>query len=192
MCSRGAFVSESKNFVEKDLETSVAGRSFMITGANSGIGKAAAMAIAKKGAFVMRANIAVTLNHVFLSDYLFCRGKKSILLSVFDYEYNFLILLYIQVVQSTWSAETKTKQKKPELRLSKILETKYVCVFVKDFWLMINIQCTSWADKPKVVEPNSYNLCTTIYLCSSGTKPYWNASRFYLHAKYIFTCWMFW
>lgn len=76
MCSRGAFVSESKNFVEKDLETSVAGRSFMITGANSGIGKAAAMAIAKKGAFVMRANIAVTLNHVFLSDYLFCRGKN--------------------------------------------------------------------------------------------------------------------
>uniref|UniRef100_A0A8C1ZSV3 Flj13639 n=1 Tax=Cyprinus carpio TaxID=7962 RepID=A0A8C1ZSV3_CYPCA len=38
----------SKNFVEKDLETSVAGRSFMITGANSGIGKATAMAIAKK------------------------------------------------------------------------------------------------------------------------------------------------
>lgn len=35
--------------MEKDLEVSVAGRAFMITGANSGIGKAAAMAIAKKG-----------------------------------------------------------------------------------------------------------------------------------------------
>uniref|UniRef100_A0A8C7YAA6 Dehydrogenase/reductase 12-like a n=1 Tax=Oryzias sinensis TaxID=183150 RepID=A0A8C7YAA6_9TELE len=42
----------SKRFVEKDLDVSVAGRSFMITGANSGIGKAAAMAIAKKGGTV--------------------------------------------------------------------------------------------------------------------------------------------
>uniref|UniRef100_A0AAY4APF1 Uncharacterized protein n=1 Tax=Denticeps clupeoides TaxID=299321 RepID=A0AAY4APF1_9TELE len=41
-----------KHFVEKDLETSVAGRSFIITGANSGIGKATAMAIAKKGGTV--------------------------------------------------------------------------------------------------------------------------------------------
>uniref|UniRef100_A0A8C7Y8D1 Dehydrogenase/reductase 12-like a n=1 Tax=Oryzias sinensis TaxID=183150 RepID=A0A8C7Y8D1_9TELE len=44
--------SPSKRFVEKDLDVSVAGRSFMITGANSGIGKAAAMAIAKKGGTV--------------------------------------------------------------------------------------------------------------------------------------------
>ncbi|XP_026137442.1 dehydrogenase/reductase SDR family member 12-like [Carassius auratus] len=47
--TKGGFLSASKNFVEKDLETSMAGRSFMITGANSGIGKATAMAIAKKG-----------------------------------------------------------------------------------------------------------------------------------------------
>ncbi|XP_049432916.1 DHRS-12_like_SDR_c-like domain-containing protein [Epinephelus fuscoguttatus] len=47
--TRNAFLSASKRFVEKDLEVSVAGRSFMITGANSGIGKATAMAIAKKG-----------------------------------------------------------------------------------------------------------------------------------------------
>uniref|UniRef100_A0A8B9H9U2 Si:ch211-165b10.3 n=1 Tax=Astyanax mexicanus TaxID=7994 RepID=A0A8B9H9U2_ASTMX len=37
--------------VTKDLDVSVVGRSFMITGANSGIGKEAAMAIAKKGLF---------------------------------------------------------------------------------------------------------------------------------------------
>ncbi|KAM9812212.1 DHRS-12_like_SDR_c-like domain-containing protein [Syngnathus typhle] len=47
--TRNAFESASKRFVEKDLEVSLAGRSFMITGANSGIGKATAMAIAKRG-----------------------------------------------------------------------------------------------------------------------------------------------
>ncbi|XP_076833528.1 DHRS-12_like_SDR_c-like domain-containing protein [Brachyhypopomus gauderio] len=47
--TKGAFESTSKTFVEKDVEVSLAGRSYMITGANSGIGKAAAMILAKKG-----------------------------------------------------------------------------------------------------------------------------------------------
>uniref|UniRef100_A0A8C5APP9 Dehydrogenase/reductase 12-like a n=1 Tax=Gadus morhua TaxID=8049 RepID=A0A8C5APP9_GADMO len=50
--TKNAFISASKRFVEKDLEVSMAGRSFMITGANSGIGRATAMAIAKKGGTV--------------------------------------------------------------------------------------------------------------------------------------------
>ncbi|KAK0134284.1 Dehydrogenase/reductase SDR family member 12 [Merluccius polli] len=50
--TKNAFLSASKRFVEKDLEVSMAGRSFMITGANSGIGRASAMAIAKKGGTV--------------------------------------------------------------------------------------------------------------------------------------------
>ncbi|KAJ7990602.1 hypothetical protein DPEC_G00302100 [Dallia pectoralis] len=50
--TRSAFLSAAKSFVEKDLETSMAGRVFMITGANSGIGRATAMAIAKKGGTV--------------------------------------------------------------------------------------------------------------------------------------------
>lgn len=49
VCCRGAFLSAAKHFVEKDLEVSMAGRVFMITGANSGIGRATAMAIAKRG-----------------------------------------------------------------------------------------------------------------------------------------------
>ncbi|MEQ2241373.1 Dehydrogenase/reductase SDR member 12 [Ilyodon furcidens] len=47
--TKNGYLSASKRFVEKDLEVSVAGRSFMITGANGGIGKATAMAIAKRG-----------------------------------------------------------------------------------------------------------------------------------------------
>lgn len=49
MSCRNAFLSASKRFVEKDLDVSMAGRAFLITGANSGIGKATAMAIAKRG-----------------------------------------------------------------------------------------------------------------------------------------------
>lgn len=47
--TRNPFLAASKHFVEKDLEVSMAGRVFMITGANSGIGKATATAIAKRG-----------------------------------------------------------------------------------------------------------------------------------------------
>ncbi|KAG7272933.1 hypothetical protein CRUP_002513 [Coryphaenoides rupestris] len=50
--TRNGYLAASKRFVEKDLEVSMAGRSFMITGANSGIGRATAMAIAKKGGSV--------------------------------------------------------------------------------------------------------------------------------------------
>ncbi|XP_006637642.2 DHRS-12_like_SDR_c-like domain-containing protein [Lepisosteus oculatus] len=50
--TRGGYEAASKHFVEKDLDVSVSGKSFMITGANSGIGKAAAYMIAKKGGTV--------------------------------------------------------------------------------------------------------------------------------------------
>ncbi|XP_061653252.1 dehydrogenase/reductase SDR family member 12-like isoform X2 [Phyllopteryx taeniolatus] len=47
--TRKGYEAASQAFEPQDLDVSVVGRSFMITGANSGIGRATAMAIAKKG-----------------------------------------------------------------------------------------------------------------------------------------------
>uniref|UniRef100_A0ABM5GL88 Dehydrogenase/reductase SDR family member 12 isoform X2 n=1 Tax=Pogona vitticeps TaxID=103695 RepID=A0ABM5GL88_9SAUR len=49
---RSGYESASKHFVPEDLEVNVTGRSFMVTGANSGIGKAAAKEIARRGGAV--------------------------------------------------------------------------------------------------------------------------------------------
>ncbi len=48
---RSGYKSASKNFIPNALDVDVSSQAFMITGANSGIGKAAAVAIAKKGRF---------------------------------------------------------------------------------------------------------------------------------------------
>ncbi|XP_010892870.1 dehydrogenase/reductase SDR family member 12 isoform X2 [Esox lucius] len=50
--TRRGYEQAAKHFVPKELDVAVVGRSFMITGANSGIGKATAMAIAKRGGTV--------------------------------------------------------------------------------------------------------------------------------------------
>ncbi|KAM8975818.1 dehydrogenase/reductase SDR family member 12 [Pelodytes ibericus] len=47
--TKGGYEAAAKHFVAEDLEVDVSGKHYMITGANSGIGKAVAMAIAKKG-----------------------------------------------------------------------------------------------------------------------------------------------
>lgn len=46
---RKGYEAASKDFDPQELDVSVVGRSFMITGANSGIGRATAMAVAKQG-----------------------------------------------------------------------------------------------------------------------------------------------
>ncbi|CAI9578483.1 unnamed protein product [Staurois parvus] len=50
--TKGGYESAAKYFVTEDLQVDVTGKSYMITGANSGIGKAAALAIAKRGGTV--------------------------------------------------------------------------------------------------------------------------------------------
>lgn len=50
--TRSGYESAAKHFNPSDLEVNLSGRSFMITGANSGIGKATAQEIANKGGTV--------------------------------------------------------------------------------------------------------------------------------------------
>uniref|UniRef100_A0A672RD72 Dehydrogenase/reductase SDR family member 12-like n=1 Tax=Sinocyclocheilus grahami TaxID=75366 RepID=A0A672RD72_SINGR len=50
--TKGGYEAAARSFSEADLEVNVSGRSFIITGANSGIGKAAACEIAKRGGTV--------------------------------------------------------------------------------------------------------------------------------------------
>lgn len=50
--TKGGYASAAKNFNPADLEISITGKSYMVTGANSGLGKATALALAKKGGTV--------------------------------------------------------------------------------------------------------------------------------------------
>ncbi|KAI8770526.1 dehydrogenase/reductase SDR family member 12 [Biomphalaria glabrata] len=50
--TKSGFQNASKSFNASDLDVNISQRSFMITGANSGIGRATALAIAKKGGIV--------------------------------------------------------------------------------------------------------------------------------------------
>ena len=50
---RSGYQSACKHFDPSDLDVKVQDRSYMVTGANSGVGKSTALAIAKKGIFYL-------------------------------------------------------------------------------------------------------------------------------------------
>lgn len=50
--TRSGYTSAAKKFTPADLEVDVSEHSFMVTGANSGIGKVAALELARRGKFV--------------------------------------------------------------------------------------------------------------------------------------------
>ncbi|MED6278116.1 Dehydrogenase/reductase SDR member 12, partial [Characodon lateralis] len=50
--TKSGYEAAAKHFAPADLDVNLSGRSFMVTGANSGIGKATAQEIAKRGGIV--------------------------------------------------------------------------------------------------------------------------------------------
>lgn len=55
--SRSGYEAAAKHFAPADLEVSLSGRSYVITGANSGLGKATAQEVANRGACALEADL---------------------------------------------------------------------------------------------------------------------------------------
>ncbi|NWI88218.1 DHR12 reductase, partial [Pitta sordida] len=82
--TRGGYESASKHFSAADVEVDVAGRSFLVTGANSGIGKAAAKEIARRGGTVHLLCRNAERSEVAKEEIVTETGNKNIFLHIVD------------------------------------------------------------------------------------------------------------
>ena len=82
--TKNGFLAAEKHFVPGALDTDISQRSFMITGANSGIGKETALALAKKGATVHMVCRNETRGNEAKTEIIETSGNQNIFLHILD------------------------------------------------------------------------------------------------------------
>ncbi|XP_043748118.1 dehydrogenase/reductase SDR family member 12 isoform X1 [Cervus elaphus] len=98
--TKSGYESASKDFVPDDLEVQVPGRAFMVTGGNSGIGKATAMEIAKRGGTV----------HLVCRDHSRAEGARAEIIRDSGNQNIFLHVVDLSVPKSIWKFVENFKQ----------------------------------------------------------------------------------
>ncbi|XP_042110698.1 dehydrogenase/reductase SDR family member 12 isoform X4 [Ovis aries] len=98
--TKSGYESASKDFVPDDLEVQVPGRAFMVTGGNSGIGKATAMEIAKRGGTV----------HLVCRDPSRAEGARAEIIEKSGNQNIFLHIVDLSVPKSIWKFVENFKQ----------------------------------------------------------------------------------
>ncbi|XP_027413120.1 dehydrogenase/reductase SDR family member 12 isoform X2 [Bos indicus x Bos taurus] len=98
--TKSGYESASKDFVPDDLEVQVPGRAFMVTGGNSGIGKATAMEIAKRGGTV----------HLVCRDHSRAEGAKAEIIRESGNQNIFLHIVDLSLPKSVWKFVENFKQ----------------------------------------------------------------------------------
>lgn len=104
---RSGYEAAAKHFAPADLDVNLSGRSFMITGANSGIGKATAQEIANRGEF----GYTTEKEHLFslLQTKMTRAGQIVKVVGV--------TAVSLQEEPFTWSVGTRGGPKQPEMKL---------------------------------------------------------------------------
>ncbi|XP_065758328.1 dehydrogenase/reductase SDR family member 12 isoform X2 [Muntiacus reevesi] len=98
--TKSGYESASKDFVPDDLEVQVPGRAFMVTGGNSGIGKATALEIAKRGGTV----------HLVCRDHSRAEGARAEIIRDSGNQNIFLHIVDLSVPKSVWKFVENFKQ----------------------------------------------------------------------------------
>lgn len=81
---RSGYEAAAKSFAPSDLDVNLSGRSFVITGANSGIGKATAQEIANRG----------KIFKLFITSFKVCPDIQYLSVCVYVYVVSQMIILF--------------------------------------------------------------------------------------------------